>query len=354
MSKVKGLTKRKGADVWSYDFIIGGHRFCGTTGLANQREAAKWLAEFRARKQSEIAQYDGREPMTFGVASTRWWREKGQHRKDAKDVERFLGWLQMHIGKNRLVSAIDNSLVARLVHERREDDVTTATVNRSVTEPLRAIMKYAEMLEQPVKRIDWGKHLLKEAAPRIRELSSDEEARLFAALRPDYHPIIRFLLVTGVRRAEAVNLRWEDVDLAEGLFTVHAKGGLVDRRPLPQAALAILSLERTKHHEKVFTYQAQRGTQKGQAVPICLQALDTVWHRSSEAAGLHSVRLHDLRHTSLTRIARARGIQVAQKIAGHKKVTTTQRYAHVTEQDMRDALNAVFPVVAEVKKEKKA
>ena len=48
--------------------------------------------------------------------------------------------------------------------------------------------------------------MLAEPRERIRELRADEEEALFAALRPDYHPIVRFALLTGCRLAECVGL----------------------------------------------------------------------------------------------------------------------------------------------------
>ena len=46
--------------------------------------------------------------MTFGAAATRWWNERGQHRKDARDIERCLAWLQGEIGARTAVAAIDD------------------------------------------------------------------------------------------------------------------------------------------------------------------------------------------------------------------------------------------------------
>lgn len=84
---VRGLYRRADAEAWSYDFVIAGHRFCGSTGLASRREAEQWLIRFRAEKGTEVAQLSGLAPMSFGAASTRWWQERGQHRKDARTLE---------------------------------------------------------------------------------------------------------------------------------------------------------------------------------------------------------------------------------------------------------------------------
>lgn len=135
----RGIYRRKDAEEWSFDFILRGHRFCGSTGCGSRREAERWIADYRAKKQVEIDQLAGNAPMTFGVASTRWWSEKGQWRKDARSLKLALEWLQGNIGLKAALASIDDNTVARLVSLRRAEGVSPSTVNRSMMEPLRAI-----------------------------------------------------------------------------------------------------------------------------------------------------------------------------------------------------------------------
>jgi integrase len=59
------------------------------------------------------------------------------------------------------------------------------------------------------------------------------------------------------------------------------------------------------------------------------------------AAGVENFRFHDLRHTRATRILRATGnIHAAKEALKHRSIKTTLRYAHVTENDVRRALEA--------------
>ena len=295
--------------------------------------------------------------MSFGAASTRWWLERGQHRKDAHNVERFLAWLQTEIGQKTPIAKIDNNVISRIVAKRRLDDVSPATVNRSALEPLRAILRHADFIGQDIARIDWRKLKLKEPPGRVREMTSEEEARLFAALRPDFHALARFLIVTGVRRAEGCMLQWTDVALERGEFTVRGKGGTVDRRPLADAAIAILRQEQGKHPARVFTYCVRHpfGGRRGDLVPIAPDTFSTAYWRARKTAGLEDLRIHDLRHTAASRITRVAGIQAAGRALGHKRITTTERYSHVSDEDLRAALNKAAPVAVIVEtKEKKA
>jgi integrase len=247
-------------------------------------------------------------------------------------------------------------MIARLVATRRAEGVSPATVNRSVTEPLRAILRRAdEFWGQTIPRINWGGHKLAEAQERIREMTQAEETTLFAALRADFHPILRFMLITGLRRAEACGLKWSHVDFDGARIIVHGKGGTVDYLPLPDSALAILRGETGRHPEQVFTYEAtgklDHGFKKGERVPIKPDTLSTAYWRARKAAGLADadLRLHDARHTAATRLTRESGnLKLTQKMLRHKRITTTARYAHATEDDLREAMNRTAPVASPV------
>ena len=95
-----------------------------------------------------------------------------------------------------------------------------------MTEPLRRVLTRARLVwGVALPPIEWRRHLLAEPQERIRELRADEEATFFAALRPDYHPVARFALLTGCRLAECVGLTWADVDWGGRLIWINGKGG---------------------------------------------------------------------------------------------------------------------------------
>jgi integrase len=219
---------------------VKGTRHVGTTRLSNERAAGQMVQEMREKAKRTAAVSTGTVEMTFAEAVNRWQHERGQFRKGSKDTLRALGWLCQHVGDDTSISRVNNALVTTLVSQRRSEGVTHATVNRTVTQILRAILRRAELWDQPVARIRWGDHTLKEPVERVRELSLNEEDQLFDALRPDFRPIMRFLLLTGRRRAEACKLEWEQVDLNGGRMEVRQKGGLVNVIPLSREAVEVL------------------------------------------------------------------------------------------------------------------
>ncbi len=344
--KVKGLFQREGSSVWEYDFVVKGERKYGNTHLSNRRAAEQMVTNLREETRRKIDEGNGTAEMRFGTATARWFEERGRHRKDAKDMQRTIAWLEEAIGVNTPLSKIDNNVVAQLVTKRRSEGVKPASVNRSVVEPLRALLHRAEVWGQPIARIQWGAHLLKEPQERVRELTVDEEKRLFAALRSDFHALARFLLITGVRRAEGARLEWRNVDMEGERMIVHGKGGTVLPIPLPLSAIEVLRGELGKHPERVFTYVVKNawGGDVGTNKPIEPDTFSTAFWRARRKAGIVDFRPHDLRHSAATRALRSGAdLLVVKKMLRHADIQSTSRYAHVTDDDLRRAMDRAAP-----------
>ncbi|MCJ2051654.1 tyrosine-type recombinase/integrase [Methylobacterium sp. J-070] len=360
--------KRPGAEVYSYDFRLGGNRFSGSTGATTRREAER--AEDRARAVARAAAEETKAasdlPMTFGAAADLYWSQVGQHLKggNADGMLSALAWLKPKIGPARLLRDIDDRLVAELVATRRGEHsrsggnrkrrkgakraaapklVSPATVNRTVIEPLRQILNRARQLwKQPVTEIAWRMHVLREPRERVRELRAEEEAHLFAVLRPDYHPALRFALITGLRLGEIACLRWNDVDWGGRQITVLSKGDKLATIPMPPDVRDLLWPLRGDHPEAVFTYEAARrrdGRTRGDMQPITRSGLQITFRRAVAKAGITNFRFHDNRHTAATRVLRATGnLKIVQRLLRHEQITTTAKYSHVLDDDVLAAM----------------
>ena len=71
------------------------------------------------------------------------------------------------------------------------------------------------------------------------------------------------------------------------------------------------------------------------------------WDTARKTAGLPDVRVHDLRHSFASFLVNAgRSLYEVQRILGHAHVSTTQRYAHLSQESLLSAANAVSKVVS--------
>jgi integrase len=192
----------------------------------------------------------------------------------------------------------------------------------------------------------WG---VKKAPVRKVErfLSETEIARLAAALdveaqqtgNPYPSAAIKLLLLTGCRRGEIVNLRWEHVDFEhECLRLPDSKtGAKVVYLNAPARAL-LQELPRMAGNPRVIP---------GVKAESASAAIDNVWPSVRKAAGLADVRLHDLRH-SFASVGAAGGLSlpIIGALLGHKHATTTARYAHLSADPLRAANEAVGERIA--------
>lgn len=156
------------------------------------------------------------------------------------------------------------------------------------------------------------------------------EEHMREIMSPHVTGAIRLLLLTGCRLREILHLRWNEVDLERGLLNLpDSKTG---RKTVYLSNAAIQVLERLPR-AGVYVVAGDN--------PCKPRAdLKRPWKRISEHAGIADVRIHDLRRTFAS-IGAAQGLslQVIGKLLGHKSAETTARYAHLTEDPLRRALN---------------
>jgi len=193
--------------------------------------------------------------------------------------------------------------------------------------------------ENPVRGVETYKGKKKD-----RFLSESEVARLNRAmvslvddldmLRPASADCFRLLMLTGCRKEEIASLRWEYIDLERGLLNLpdSKTGAKVVVLALP--AVEMLAALRARRTEAPWVFPARRGDG-----PI--GGLQKDWEVVREWAGVEGVRIHDLRH-SLASFAAADGasLLLIGKTLGHRRAETTQRYAHLADDPVRQVANA--------------
>ncbi len=176
---------------------------------------------------------------------------------------------------------------------------------------------------------------------RVRErfLTPEEYRRLGRALRqaeaeggiwPPAVAAIRLLVLTGCHRGEILSLGWDDVDRTAGDLRLRdAKAG-PRMVPLTRPVLRILdAIPRSEDNPWVIA---------GQRPGKRLTGLHHYWRPVRERAGLHDVRIHDLRHSYASRaLALGESLYTIGKLLGHTSVATSARYAHLMREAEREA-----------------
>lgn len=347
------IHQTKNSPYWQYDFRWKGQRFHGSTREKSKRRAQQVVDAIKL----QIKTGSGKPRATLDEAAESYWQLKGRHARDAEGDEERLARLLEMIGPNRQMDEINERDLSKAIQVRRNQGslrrktfkpLSNATINRTVTELFKRIHKHARLvMKVDVAEIDWAAVRLPEAEPRSRELSRDEEERLFEHLRADFHALVRFSLATGLRKADAASVRRKDVDLANRVLTIKVKsdrpGRKTHRIPITESLAELLTTEMASHsHDQVFCFQPH--DHRGMPIigaplkPMTLPALRAVWAKAVKAAELEDFRWHDLRHTAGSRCARVAGLNVTKEMLGHESISTTTRYAHATRDDVRKAM----------------
>ncbi|MCG8462209.1 MAG: site-specific integrase, partial [Holophagales bacterium] len=145
---------------------------------------------------------------------------------------------------------------------------------------------------------------------------------------------VRLLILTGCRSAEILGLRWEHVDLERRCL--HLPDSKTGQRTVllnAPAAELLTELEPVPGNPHVIP-GAEPGSHR--------TSLQFLWERLRKAADLEDVRIHDLRHHFASEgVNRGLSLAVVGRLLGHSKITTTQRYAHLADDPIRQATDAI-------------
>lgn len=280
------------------------------------------------------------------------------HRKDgAATVARIDACFFGDFGSKRL-DQITPWLLEKWRARRIKDGISPSTLNRDVAALRSALQRAVDWDLLPANPIAKVKAAKVDTQGKVRYLSRDEEGRLRKALdererrirrkrrsanawrrtrghKPfpeldgpfvDYlKPLVLVSLNTGLRRGEALSLRWGDVDLGRQQIVIHgegAKSGKTRYIPLNREASEVLREWKSCGTDGGLVFPTYRGKRRVD--------LRKTWAPVLEAAGIQDFRWHDLRHSFASHLVMAGvDLYVVKELLGHSTIVMTERYAHL-------------------------
>jgi integrase len=237
---------------------------------------------------------------------------------------------------------------------------TDASVNREMS-CLHHIFTKAvewEMIEQnPFSK---GKSLiLKENNQRLRFLTEEEIQNLLNECPKHLRWIVECALNTGMRKGEILSLKWSQI---RNGFIYLRKTKTNESRQIPindelTAIFKAIRKERGFTSEHVFTYAKGEQNLKGnepvrkrkRLAPVAdnIGNIKRSFSKALEKAGIEDFKFHDLRHTFASHlIMRGASLKEVQEILGHKTMTMTLRYAHLSQEHKKKAVNLLNGLTA--------
>jgi integrase len=260
--------------------------------------------------------------------------------RSAAEYERLLQSIVIPALGQRKLKDVTHADIEQLHHKLK---ATPAQANRMAA-VLSKLFSWAIRRGQLPDRVNpcRGLERYKERS-RNRFLSEGELARLGHALDRGLSSArlslwaaaaIRLLLFTGARLNEILSLRWEYVDSENGLLRLPDSKTGAKIIVLNGPARAILAdIPRVGDNPFVIP-----GDKPGQH----RVDLKKPWQLVCGLAGLTGVRLHDLRHTNASlAVASGLSLPLIGGLLGHRQAATTQRYAHLYDDPMREAAEKI-------------
>ncbi len=215
--------------------------------------------------------------------------------------------------------------------EKRIHLVKPATINRELS-CLKTLFNKAiewEKLElNPMKKVK----LWKENNQRVRYLEKEEIKRLLENC-PDYlKPIVLVALNTGMRQGEILNLEWPDIDFHQELIYINdSKSGEPRKIPMNSITLAALG-QRKKGRGSSYVFSNKEGEPFRKVYKGFKAAL--------RRAEISNFTFHDLRHTFASHLVmNGTDLKTVQELLGHKTFKMTLRYAHLSSDHKRNAVD---------------
>ncbi len=237
--------------------------------------------------------------------------------------------------------------VERIEAEKHPKGLSAKTV-RNIHQVISSAMDFAIaqriILENPCKAVALPKLEHKE----MQTIPAEQlQAFLSEAKATGVYEMYYIELATGLRRGELLGLKWEDIDMKQGIIRVRRQVSRIDGK-IVEAPLKTKNSYRavTISPQAVEVLKAQKAKTSDEYVfpspnggPISPDSVNNMLHRVLDRAGIPRVRFHDVRHSyAVASIRSGDNIKTVQENLGHATAAfTLDVYGHVTEQMKRES-----------------
>ena len=325
---------KRGETWWAYFSIPtkqGNNRFRCSTYTNDKKQAELYCTGKIAEIQKQEIKGNR---LTIDEAFGLFYQRHGQYFARPTETLKKLALIKQNLDV-AMLDDINSATLSEYIENRRKY-VTNATINRELV-ILSSILTKCKIWGYKTADVQPCKFKLKEPAENIKYLDSWKTAqKIIDNAQPHLKPIIYTALYTGLRRANILGLKWDNLDFNNNLINVRVKdrmkeGGKNLTIPMIDKLKTILQ-EQPKINEYVFNYNGSPITD-----------IKHSWHTALKNAGLPYTNFHTLRHTAATWILKKTGnLKLTQQILGHASIQTTLKYAHVLDEEKRTALEEVF------------
>lgn len=331
---------KKRRNRWVVDYRIAGIR--KTPSFENRAEAEAFKRNLLLRPIDQITDFHQVKEISLTEAVQKYFDQ-------VTPTKAPRTWDVDHRALNALVEHFPGRLVNEVTlmdleayQLKRSRIVSPSSVNRHFN-VIRHFFRKCEdwnfIKEKPTRKLT---NLKAESNPR--KLWTRENVIQFFAKAPDWlQDVAFFIYETGVRRGEAVSLKWKDVDFDKNAVRIKSiKGGIARERMIPMTN-SMRDWFLQKRNSNPFLAKAEKSVflnEEGETIHPTF--LSTAVHRVVKKLGLEGLGLHGMRHTILTELVQSDvSLEKVRQLAGHSNLKTTEKYLHLKIDDTRSMLETL-------------
>ncbi len=346
MPRGDGYYRRKGKVLY-WEFMHKGRRYTIRLGNITKSEARPIVAKIKAKIISgEWDEENRKDPFMTELieAYRKWYESHSRARRRSKEVHLYRLDLLKEFFGNLRASEVTWFTVENYKSRRLEKGAGKTTINKEL-KLLKSVFNKARELELYDGEVPKIEVFREEGEERLRYISPEEARRLIEACPEWFRPVVIFALNTGLRAGEIFSLTWDSVDFENRVIRIESESTKTkDVYTVPMNDVVYNLLKRVKEmqeregirHGYVFT------NSKGLPYKYEDRTYRRVFVNACRRAGIKDFRFHDLRHTFASWVAmNSRDIYAVQKLLNHKDLRMTKRYAHLTQQYLKEVVNSI-------------
>jgi integrase len=336
------LMKRGRCKNWFMLYSANGKQICESTHTSNKRLAQKMLdarlgAIAEGRQPFPLVRSDAPRLKVWTDAFLKSVPNPETKRRYASSV----GNLVSFFGEHARLSDITVSRIEEFKQARLKEEVSPASTNRDLA-TARLFLKQAArqrfIARSPFSddQIDFLEERKGRRRPQI--ITFQEEQKILGTATPLLRTLVVLLLETGLRVGkEALPLKWEDVDIENGIIHVRESKTLAGRRVVYLSKLCSAELLKWKNLTgpdfSAFVFPNPSNQKKH------LKGVRKPWVKALKDAKIEYFRIYDLRANFASRLSAAGAPDnLVAGVIGHSSTSIVQTYAKVVDEYRRDAI----------------
>lgn len=258
-----------------------------------------------------------------------------KQQKSYKEDKRMIEKIILPALGNQQIMHVSRRAIEDLHHQLEKTSTQANRVLSVLSKMFTLAQEWSWRSDHPVKGIKRY-----DEQTRDHWLQKEELSRFWETI--DCYPshraalAIKLLIYTGARKNEALKATWDQFDLERQVWT-KPSGSTKQKKqhhiPLSEQTLEVLkTLQGLRNNDSPYLFP-------GKVENKPLEDIKRFWSKIKKEAELgDDIRIHDLRHTYASHlVSSGMSLTIVGQLLGHTQASTTQRYAHLADESLRQA-----------------